>query len=445
VTARRGGPGEHTAGLVSLGCPRNLVDAEGILGALGEAGWTLCADPADARVVLINTCCFVRDAEAESREAIRAACAAKRRGVYRKVVVTGCLARRRGDALREEFPEIDELVMPGDAARAVAACDGRPATAGDAPAPAGRLRLTPPHYAWIRIADGCNNRCSYCILPDIRGPYRSTPEEDVLAAARAVTASGAVELDLIAQDLTLYGQDRGRPGALPGLLHRLAGETSAAWIRLLYAHPAHVTDDLIAAMAAEPKVCAYLDLPLQHAVDAVLQRMGRKVTRRDIDNLLQRLRTAMPAIALRTTFIVGFPGETDADFEELLDFVRARRFERLGAFVYSREDGSEAAKFPDQVPPEVAAERFDRLMAAQQEIAFAAQRARVGATARVLIDGPSGDDDFPYAGRTESDAPEIDTLVFIRGRNLRPGAFHDVRITGARGYDLEATTVPRKK
>jgi len=435
-------------GLVSLGCAKNEVDAERMLGAAAEEDWVLCGDPADADVVVVNTCGFVAAAKSESLRAVQKALALKRAGQCRAVVVAGCLAQRYGRALAREFPEVDAWVGIADPRQvprlALALLESRPAepVVRLDPLPAGfgeegsRLRITPKHYAYLRIAEGCDNRCSYCAIPLIRGPLRSKPLEVCLQEARQLAADGCRELILIAQDTTNYGLDLYGKRSLPMLLDQLAQIEELHWLRLLYAHPAHLDDAAIEAIATLPKVCHYADIPIQHASDPVLERMGRRTTRQALAGLLARLRERMPDVVLRTTVLVGYPGETEADFSALLEFLEAAQFDRLGTFAYSEEDGTAAATEEAPVPEEVRAARADEVMRRQQATAFRKTAARVGTEAEVVLDAPLGGSQF--AGRSYAEAPGVDGLIRVSGRHLAAGRFVRAEITHADGYDLEA-------
>ena len=434
-------PRKHkTVALVSLGCPKNLVDSERMLARLAEGGYVVGAPMDRADVIVVNTCGFLDAARQESLAVIRQALARRRtrRGV--RVVVAGCLVNRDAEALFDAVPGIAAIVgvndrdsildaVAGRRRTLLTACDGRTIAAD-----AGRFRLTPPHTAYLRIAEGCSHRCTFCTIPSIRGPLRSKTPDAVLAEARELVADGAKELNIIAQDTTSYGRDVHRRGvSLASLLRRLDEESGAEWLRLLYTHPRYFTDATIDAMADCPHVVPYVDLPLQHVADGVLKRMGRRTTRRDIEALLGKLRRKVKGIAIRTTFIVGFPGETEAEFEELLAFVKDFRFEALGVFPYSLEAGTPAARLPRRVPDAVAAQRRDAVMRVQQEIAFAANRARKGRPVLVLVDGadPAG----RCVGRTATQAPDVDSVCIL----LRPqptGAMIYGTVTGADGYDL---------
>jgi len=434
-------------GLVSLGCPKNLVDSEKMLAALAESGCVVTTDVEAADVVVVNTCGFLAAARDESMAVIAEALALKQAGQVRRVVVAGCLAQRDGDELREAADGIDAIVGVNnrdDLVRAVMTDEPVTAVAGyqqrarEAGGPlvgddTGRLRLTPPHTAYLRISEGCSQGCSFCTIPAIRGPFRSKPVERVLHEAAELIADGAVELNLIGQDTTSYGADIGYDAGLAGLLRELSGLDDVGWIRLLYAYPTGVTDDVIAAMAECEAVVPYLDIPLQHIADRILERMRRRTTRRQTEDLLTRLRDGVDGLTLRTTFIVGFPGETEADFAELLQFVAAFGFDAMGVFAYSKEDGAPAARLDGEVPADVAATRVDALMRAQQKLVFAANAGRVGEIVKVLIDGVGADG--RCVGRTVGQAPEVDGLCYVT--DPRPaGSFVSGPVVGVDGYDL---------
>jgi ribosomal protein S12 methylthiotransferase len=437
--------------MVSLGCPKNLVDSEKILAHLAEGGCVVGASLDQADVVVINTCGFLSSAREESLGVIRDAVARKQSGAVRRVVVAGCLVNRDAEKLFDLAPGIDAIVGVNDRDSILSAVLGRrrirrvsdvPMAKVGAAHPsilsdAGRFRLTPRHTAYLRISEGCNQRCTFCTIPAIRGPYRSKPPADVLAEARELAGDGAIELNVIGQDTTTYGVDLPDPRPnLAGLLRQLDRIPGVAWIRLMYAYPLHFTQGLIDAMAELPHVAKYVDLPLQHIADGVLRRMGRRVGRKATEDLLHRLRERIPNLTLRTTFIVGFPGETEEEFAELLDFVQRFRFDALGVFEYSPEEGTPAGRLRDQVEPHVKARRSREIMLAQQKIAFAANRRRVGTNLRVMVDGtdPSG----RCIGRHEGQAPEIDS-VCILDHPLPAGSLVEAKVVGSEGYDLRVT------
>lgn len=433
-----------TVGFVALGCPKNVVDSEKMLARIAEAGFLIAAEPERADVVVINTCGFIEPAKVESLEAVRQAVANKKMGNVRKVVVTGCLSQRLGDRLLDEAAGVDAIV--GLEHRDTIARVIRDALASDRPlvyhGPTPRtvvddrvrLRIGPAHSAYLRINEGCSHRCSFCTIPAIRGPSRSKPLEQVLDEARELAASGAAELNVIGQDTTVYGRDLKMNNGLASLLREMEHLPGLTWIRLLYAYPTGITGRLIETMATSERTVRYLDIPIQHASDRILKAMRRPDTRKKLGRLVENLRAAMPDIVLRTTLIVGFPGETQADFNELLEFVRWARFDALGAFTFFPEPGTPAAGFPDQVSQEVKQARYEELMLAQQEIAFAGNRARIGSRLRCLVD--SLDSRGTGRGRFYGQAPDIDSLCIIEPCPAEPGQFLDVEVAGAEDYDL---------
>ncbi len=447
-------------GMVSLGCPKNLVDSEVMLGLARDAGHQLTPDAADADVIVVNTCAFIDRAKQESIDAILEMAQHKKTGACRRLVVAGCMAERYRDELRAEIPEIDAIIGTGEIPAIVDAIgpqtipllrsNGRPVGSREVPtyiydADTPRLLATPRHYAYLKIAEGCDYKCAFCIIPTLRGSYRSRPVESIVREAEGLAARGVKELLLISQDTTFYGIDRGERGALATLLRALNRIDGLAWIRMLYLYPTTITDEVLEAIGECEKVCRYIDLPLQHASDSVLARMKRPGTRATYERLLERIRTRLPGVALRTTFIVGFPGETDADFDQLLGFVRAVRFDHVGAFTYSHEEGTSAhATLPDEVPAAIKRRRRDRLMRAQQQIAAGRQAARTGDRVRVLVDGPSAEHDLVLRGRLEGQAPDIDPMVYLSEcdpAELPAGTFLEAEIIGSRGYDLIARPV----
>jgi len=444
----------RTVALVSLGCPKNLVDSERMLGLLAQHGLIIAADPRDADAIVINTCGFLQAAREESLEEIRKAIDLKTTGRCRRVIVAGCLTQRERLRLLEEVPGIDRLVGVFDRENIVRAVCGlpdereahgqylgryhqmSPAQYDDR----ARLRLTPRHYAYLRICDGCSRGCSFCTIPAIRGPLRSKPIEQIIAEADELAADGAVELNLIGQDTTSYGSDIGYAPGLAGLLRTLDRRLPAGvrWIRLMYAYPRGFTDEMIDAIASCGRVVKYIDLPLQHISDAMLARMNRRVTRRQIETLLEKLRRRVPGIVIRTTFICGAAGETEEDHQQLLRFVRDFRFDMMGVFVYSREPGTRMARMSGHLPDDVKKRRAEALMLAQREIAFDAARRMVGRTIQVLVDGRDTRDAARFTARSAGQAPEIDSVVLVRAQGLRPGQFIEARVIDAEGYDLVA-------
>jgi ribosomal protein S12 methylthiotransferase len=445
-------PGQKAAGtyaFVSLGCPKNLVDSERMLGKLSQEGYTLVPDAAGADVVVVNTCGFIEPARQESLAVIREMLDLKRQGKVGAVVVAGCLAERKKDELLQEVPEVDHIVgvfgreeITQVVDRAVAQRHEQRSLFRPAPVRAlddtARLRVTPRHYAYLKISEGCDRLCTFCAIPGMRGKHVTKPIEGVLREARELIADGVRELILVAQDTTYYGLDLYGRVRLAELLRELDRLDGLEWIRVLYAYPIHFTDELIETLAGSRRILPYLDLPLQHINDRVLKRMQRRVNRAATEELLGRLRRAIPGLALRTTFIVGFPGETEADFEELQAFVREQAFERVGVFPYSYEPDTPATRLDGHLPEEVKLERRNRLMETQQAVAFTWGRRQVGRELDVLLDGPDPEVPHHWLGRSYADAPDIDGLVRVKGKGLGAGDLVRVKVTAADGYDLIA-------
>ncbi|HVC18479.1 MAG TPA: 30S ribosomal protein S12 methylthiotransferase RimO [Vicinamibacterales bacterium] len=456
-------------GFLSLGCPKNLVDSEVMLGLAREAGHELTADARDAEVLVVNTCAFIDSAKQESVDAILEMAELKKTGACRRLVVTGCLAERYREKLLADMPEIDAVLGTGDVPRIVEALEGRGAPAAaplplfdkqawlarsgasatlptylyDADTP--RTLATPGHYAYLKIAEGCDYKCAFCIIPTLRGHYRSRPAASIVEEARRLAGRGVRELLLVSQDTTFYGVDRHERGALARLLRELNTIDGLEWIRLLYLYPTTIDDATLDAMAECDKVCRYVDLPLQHAADAVLRRMRRPGTRRTYDRLLARIRERVPGVTLRTTFIVGFPGETEAEVGQLRQFVQDVRFDHVGVFTYSHEEGTSAFGLVDDVAPAVKRRRRQAVMAAQRRIVRAAQTRRVGERVRVLVDGRSPEHDLVIRGRLEGQAPDIDPCVYLTDCDpdrCAPGTFVEADLVGARDYDLVARPLP---
>ena len=428
--------------VVTLGCSKNTVDSEHLMAQLAAAGYVVAADSdrTDARVVVINTCGFIGDAKQESIDMILRAAAAKTAGKIERLFVIGCLSERYADELRAEIPEVDDYFGARDLegiARALGAAGGE-ALATE------RHLTTPRHYAYLKISEGCNWRCGYCAIPLIRGPHVSVPMETLEEEARKLAAAGVRELIVIAQDTTYYGIDLYGRRMLAELLRRLCRIDGIEWVRLHYAYPAAFPEDVVEAMASEPKICKYLDIPFQHISDAQLAAMHRRHTKAEALALVGRLRAAIPDLALRTTLLVGYPGETEADFAELVEFVREVRFERLGVFAYSEEEGTYSAReLRDDVPEAVKQERVERIMALQRDLSLENNMRRVGRVERVVIDSRQGD---YYVGRTQYDSPEVDQEILIPAaeRRLVRGRFYDVGIERASDYDLYGRVVPRR-
>jgi ribosomal protein S12 methylthiotransferase len=435
--------------LISLGCAKNLVDSEKMLGALGQDGFIISPDADGADFVVVNTCAFIDVARNESFQAIEEMLRLKKERRAKYVVVTGCMPQRYRGQLLRRYPGIDAVAgiyhqerLPG-LFRRVAAKGGKPRTFAatysppDSVAPdTARLRLTPLHYAYLRISEGCNNRCSYCTIPDIRGPLRSKPLRTVLEEARELVGDGARELILIGQDTTSYGRDLYGECRLPELVRRVARTGGIRWLRILYTHPAHYTKELMALFDEIPNLCRYIDLPVQHASDRILTAMKRRVTRSKLEDLIGKLRGEVPGAVLRTSVIVGFPGETDADFAELLDFLGHVRFDRLGCFTYSREEGTPAGEMPDQVPEEAKQERLDEVMRLQQEISQAANARFVGRELEMVADGVA--EDGRIVARSYREAPDVDGVIIVKDAGVEVGHFFNARITEAGPYDCKA-------
>jgi ribosomal protein S12 methylthiotransferase len=437
-------PCSKKVGFVSLGCPKNLVDSEVMIGQLQKRGHQVVADPGAADVIVVNTCAFIDRAKQESVDAILEMAREKETGRARRLVVTGCLAQRYDAELRREIPEIDATLGTGQVADIVAAVEGA-ATRTDTSEPtwvydhtSPRTLSTPSYMAYLKISEGCDYTCSFCIIPTLRGRHRSRPAEDVVAEARALAAAGVKELVLVAQDSTRYGLDLGVRDGLAYLLRRLGKVDGIRWIRVMYAYPATVTDGVLDAIASEEKVVKYIDIPLQHKSESVLKRMKRPTGRGNLLGLVERMRERVPGVALRTSFIVGFPGESEADFEELLGFVKDAEFENVGTFTYSDEEGTSSFDLADRVAPRVKESRRRRLMAAQQRIAARRNRGRIGQRVEVLVEGAHPESDLLLAGRTAGQAPEIDGAVILNDGWAEAGSFVTASVTEAKGYDLVA-------
>ena len=445
--------------LHTLGCPKNRVDSEVMLGTLTEAGYRLEQDPAKADIIVVNTCGFIESAKVESVEAIVELAQQKRTGRCKKLVVTGCLVQRHAEELAGELPEVDHFLGTGayqEIARVVADAQAARLVVPDPDfvhsASSPRINSLPSHTAYLKIAEGCDNACAFCIIPKLRGGQRSRTVADLVAEAEQLAAQGTVELSLVAQDLTAYGQDLPGNGAGSGdtakvrlqhLLPALCQVEGIRWLRLHYAYPRDFPVALMDVIAEQPKVVKYLDMPLQHSSDRLLRAMKRGRDSRFLRGLLEKLRKKVPGLALRTSLIVGLPGETAADFKDLLAFVKAERFERLGVFEYSAEEGTPAATMPDQVPAALKRERFQRIMEAQQSISRRHQRAMVGRTLEVLVEGRAEETEHLLAGRHAQQAPEIDGLTYLNDGVAYPGEIVRVEITDAADYDLVGKVVGR--
>ncbi len=433
---------------ISLGCDKNLVDSEKMIALLRDKGYEFTDDENDADVVVINSCCFVNDAKQESIDTILEVSELKKTGKLKCIVVAGCLAERYADEIHEEIPEVDAIVGTTAFDKITEAVDAVLAGKGyDIREDINRLAdpvversiTTEGDYEYLKIAEGCDKRCTYCIIPYVRGSYRSIPMENLIKDARELVEKGVKELILVAQETTLYGTDIYGKKMLPELLRRLCEIEDLRWIRILYCYPEEITPELIQVMKEEPKICHYLDLPIQHASDRILKKMGRRTSNEDLVRIITTLRREIPDIALRTTLISGFPGETEEDHEELMKFVEEMRFDRLGDFTYSPEENTPAVDFPDQVEEEVKERRRDEIMSLQQEIAFENAENEMGKTMDVIIEGRIPEDHV-YIGRSYRDCPGVDGYVFVKDDNIRgelmTGDFLRVKITGSNEYDL---------
>lgn len=437
---------------VSLGCDKNLIDSEKMIGLLAEHGYQMVQEEKDADAIVVNTCCFIEEAKEESIEEILKAGQWKEKGRLKALVVAGCMAQRYEKEIRESIPEVDAVVGTTGYTKICKVMDTvfeeqeedkkefvdylpdvdiLPESVSDK-----RVLTTASYMAYLKIAEGCNKRCSYCVIPYVRGHYRSVPMEDVLHEAETLAKEGVKELILVAQETTVYGVDLYQKKCLPELLHKLCKIEGIEWIRLLYCYPEEITDELIETIATEKKICHYLDMPIQHSEDKILKAMGRRTSRRDLVELIGKLRKRIPDIALRTTLITGFPGETTEEFENMCRFVNDMEFERLGVFTYSREEGTRAALMDQQIDEETKKERRDEIMELQQEISADIGQSKIGQTMDVLIEGYLYDEDV-YIGRTYMDAPKVDGNVFVRAEEeLISGDIVPVKITGANEYDL---------
>ncbi|MBU4488957.1 MAG: 30S ribosomal protein S12 methylthiotransferase RimO [Candidatus Omnitrophica bacterium] len=442
-------------GIISLGCPRNLVDSEILLGILEDNGFQI-SELVEADIGIINTCAFIDEAKRESIDMILEVIDLKKKGRLSKVIVAGCLAERYGNALMKDMPEVDGFIGCGDIEKIgalIGKLNNKEAVSEISKTHSfiyshthPRVKITPPHYMYVKISEGCRNRCSFCVIPDIKGDYRSRPLESVLREVEDASRRAHIsEINLVGQDTTLFGTDltptrcadTPRRCTINKLLKQLcAFNKYKRWIRLLYTYPSHIDDSLISLFADEKSLCKYIDLPVQHINDRILKAMNRHMSKRDICGIIEKIRKAIPGVTLRSSIIVGFPGETEKEFKELVDFIKDVKFERLGVFTYSREEGTPAYSYKDQISEKIKLERFNTLMSLQRDIAEDINRSFLGKTIDVLIDEKDEDAEDSYIGRTEGDAPEVDGEVFVKGRGLKPGDFAKVKITGTLEYDL---------
>ena len=430
---------------ISLGCDKNLVDSEVMLGLLAEKGYQMTDDETEAEVIVINTCCFIHDAKEESIQTILEMAEYKKEGTLKALIVTGCLAQRYQQEILDEIPEVDEVLgttsypeivdaienaLKGRAEVRMTDIDALPLV------DTARQVTTGGHFAYLKIAEGCDKHCTYCIIPKIRGNYRSVPMERLIKEAEGLAEKGVKELILVAQETTLYGKDLYGEKSLHRLLKELCRISGIRWIRILYCYPEEIDDNLIQVMKEEPKICHYVDLPIQHANTDILKRMGRRTSKEQLEEIIGKLRKEIPDIAVRTTLITGFPGETEEQYQELVDFVDEMEFDRLGVFTYSPEEDTPAAEMEGQIPEEVKEDRQAEIMELQQEIAFEQAEDMVGKEVLVMIEGKVADENA-YVGRTYKDAPNVDGLIFVNTEEeLMSGDFARVKVTGAAEYDL---------
>jgi len=410
---------KKTFSIISLGCPRNLTDSERLISEYEKKGYMFREEPDGSDIVLINTCAFIKDAKVESIDTILKVIEAKKNGSVKKIIVAGCLPQRYPVELKKELKEVDEF-------RGIVEFDPDPSKDLSA-------RLTPPHYSYVKISEGCYNRCTYCVIPYLKGGYKSRKLESVIKEAEFLIKKGVKEVVLIGQDASMYGIDLYGKKGLSELLRKLSGVCGKNWLRLLYAHPSNLERDVIKVIRDSGNICKYIDLPVEHINDMILKRMGRKAGKDAILSLIKFIRKEIPGVAIRSSLIVGFPGETEKEFQELLSFMRDIRFERLGIFRYSREEGTPAHDFKAQVSEQEKERRFDEAMLLQQEISMGINEKLKGRVLKVLIDEKNEEQ---YIGRTEYDAPEVDGNVYVKGKGLKPGSFYDVRITDTYEYDL---------
>jgi len=440
-----------TVWIETLGCPKNEVDGERMECLLSERGYKITDDQKEADILILNTCGFITSAKKESIEEIFNLISLKNQDKRKKIIVCGCLAQRYPNELWSKLPEVDGLLGINDIDSVNSVCSAiikgertlkvNPPGTNNSDRKIKRTSRKRP-YAYIKIADGCDNHCSYCAIPTIRGRFRSQPMESILDEAFQLAKQGVKEINLVAQDTTLYGIDLYGEKRLPQLLFHLSQISKLKWIRLLYTHPAHFSEELIDQMASNPKVCKYVDLPLQHISDDILRKMRRKVTRKKVEQLIFRLREKIPSLTLRTSFIVGFPGEKKKHFDELIDFVEEIKFDQLGAFPYSREEGTKAYYFTGQLSPKLKQERLDQLMLTQQRIVLEKNQTKIGKTLTVLIDAKSGEGNGYFIGRSQAEAPEVDGVVLVKGDYFKMGEFVKVKIVDYSDYDLIGEAIP---
>jgi ribosomal protein S12 methylthiotransferase len=440
-------------GFISLGCPKNLVDSEVMMGQLKQKGYEITANAKDADTVVVNTCGFIDSAKKESIEAILEAARLKTNGKATRLIVAGCLVERYRNELKAEMPEVDAFIGTSQINDILSVCDPNTNTRSLPVIPLGnqsatylydestpRVLATPSHYAFIKIAEGCDRPCAFCFIPQMRGHFRSRSFGSIVAEAHQLAEEGVKELILVAQDSSRYGEDLGKEDALAHLLRELSHTEGIEWVRVMYTYPTHISDGFLDVLAEEPKAVKYLDMPLQHASQNVLKLMKRGGNRASLERLIERVRLRVPGIAVRTTFITGFPGETDLDFQELLAFVKNVEFDRVGVFTYSDEEGTPAYDLPNKVDPKIAKQRRANLMKAQSRISRRRNRERVGETVRVLFEGESNESELLWQGRMETQAPDIDGCVLINDVpedfEPQPGALVNVLITEAQEYDL---------
>ena len=437
-------------GIISLGCPRNLVDSEVMMGLLKDKGYQLVDDVTTSDIAIVNTCAFIEDAKAESIETIFDLVGLKAKKKIKYIVAAGCLPQRYKDKLKSELKEVDGFVGTGDIDKIdkiISKISKRPLLVSKDPAfiyshTHPRDLITPAHYAYIKIQEGCDNRCSYCVIPQLRGGLRSRPIESVLKEIKNLSRNNDIsELNIVGQDTTFYGYDLYGKKRLAELLRRIARMNKRRWIRLLYTHPAHYSAELIKTIRDEENICNYLDLPIQHISDRVLKAMNRKTHSSSIKSLIEKIRKDIPDVAIRTTVLIGFPGETDSDFRKLLDFIEETRFERLGAFTYSNEEGSRSFSYKNQIPERTKKERLDEVMKLQRRISEGYNRSFLNKTVDVLIDEKDAKDENLFIGRTQFDAPSVDGQIFVKGENLKISDFVKVKITDTLEYDLAGQAV----